>query len=217
MLPSAHTPADMIVTELFKKGTEPTQVSPRYNTLPNVTNVSYTKDVNKVTFTWTKIDTPDAINPDSLNAYFRELYFDNATRTKAFNDRTTYNNTKIGNITYNIYRKNSDESLTLIGTTTNESFEANVFSNGTYVIKTSYSIFKANISTGVSISVSIDNSISSSLIGSTPTVLNIDDPYIEQSVRVTENSIDVSDEATITRTIKNSLGETVFSIDTSFC
>ncbi len=215
MLPSANTPADMIVTELFKKGTEPTQVSPRYNTLPNVTNLEYTKDVNKVTFTWTKIDTPDAINPDSLNAYFKELYLNSSSRTKAFNDRITYNNTKIGNITYNVYRKNSDDSLTLIGTTTSESFETNVFSNGTYVIKTSYSIFKANISTGVSISVSVDNSISSSLIGSTPTELTIGDPYIEQSVRVTENSVDVSDEATITRTIKNSLGETVFSIDTS--
>ena len=35
LLPSANTPANMRVTEYFKRGTQPTQVSPRYNTLPN--------------------------------------------------------------------------------------------------------------------------------------------------------------------------------------
>jgi penicillin-binding protein 1A len=215
MLPSANTPDNMIVTELFKKGTEPTIISPRYNTLPNVTNLSYVKDTNKVTFSWDRIETPDAINPDYLNDYFRTLYTDSATRTRAVSARNNYNNTVMGNITYNIYRKNSDDSLTLVGTTTNESFEVNIFSSGTYVVKTSYTIFKASASTGVTINVSIDNSINSVLNGSTPLSLNIDDIYIEQSVTVLENSIDVSSLSTIIRTIKNGLGETVASIDTS--
>ena len=42
MLPSAYTPDNLKITELFKKGTEPTQVSPRFEQLTNPTNLKGT-------------------------------------------------------------------------------------------------------------------------------------------------------------------------------
>ena len=61
-LPSASTPKDQITYEYFKKGTEPTETSSKYNKLSSVKNlkVTYNKDQQKINVTWTKLNTPTA-------------------------------------------------------------------------------------------------------------------------------------------------------------
>ena len=51
-LPSEYTPSDMVVTEYFKKGTQPTEVSQRYAKLDEVTNLSSTKTSEGYKLTW---------------------------------------------------------------------------------------------------------------------------------------------------------------------
>ncbi|MCM3549429.1 PBP1A family penicillin-binding protein [Alkalihalobacillus clausii] len=53
-LPSAGTPSSEIVTELFVKGTGPTQVSQEFASISDPTNVSYSynEESNSVTFSW---------------------------------------------------------------------------------------------------------------------------------------------------------------------
>ena len=65
-LPSAGTPSDMRVTELFKRGTEPTETSGKYISLPNVSGlaVSYSGGVSNIA--WNRIDEPK----DSKNGTF---------------------------------------------------------------------------------------------------------------------------------------------------
>lgn len=55
-LPSEYTPDDMKLTEYFKKGTQPTEVSERYAKLPDVTNLKSSKTTGgyKLTWNWKK-------------------------------------------------------------------------------------------------------------------------------------------------------------------
>ena len=57
-LPSANTPADMRFTELFKRGTEPTEISKVYIPLDNVPNLKLNNDENKVVLNWDAIPKP---------------------------------------------------------------------------------------------------------------------------------------------------------------
>jgi hypothetical protein len=52
MLPSEFTPEDMRVQEYFIKGTEPTEVSSRYSTLPDVTNLRMEFINNQLILKW---------------------------------------------------------------------------------------------------------------------------------------------------------------------
>ncbi len=62
LLPSANTPDDMKTTELFKKSSQPTEVSARYATLNDVTNVKANVSGNRATISWKGISTPEALN-----------------------------------------------------------------------------------------------------------------------------------------------------------
>ena len=230
-LPSEFTPDDMKVTELFKSGTEPTDVSTRYSKLNNVTNLKANVKDSKVTLTWNKIDTPDAINLDYLNKYFESLYGDATHRQKALNNRLSYNANNIGTVIYNIYLKDDKGNLTSLGTTENDTYDYTVKDGGTYtfVVKSSYTIFKSNISDGIEVKVNIDkkndptdddnnvDNINIGLNGDSEISLNIGDKYNEKSVIVIENEkTDVTDKATINITIvRKSDGKTVNEITTS--
>ena len=58
-LPSEFTPQDQIAYELFKKGTEPTEVSTRYMRLPTPTNfgISYESSKKRVNLSWDRVST----------------------------------------------------------------------------------------------------------------------------------------------------------------
>ncbi|MBQ8902594.1 MAG: transglycosylase domain-containing protein [Bacilli bacterium] len=156
---SEHTPSTMCVEEYFVKGTEPTEISKRYATLDNPTNGSYTYSGNTINLKWDGIKTPEAIDNNYLTNHFNEYYGDYAT--KYYDARIAYNSTTLGTIGYEIYLKNNGVE-TYIGFTNMPTFTYIVPSGGEYefVIKTAYSLFKSNRSTGHTISAkTIDNNV----------------------------------------------------------
>ena len=154
--PSACTPGDMVVTELFKKGTEPSSVSQRYAQLANPTGVSATSSGNVVTIKWTPIKTPDAIDQAFLQDHFNKYYDNHAAAY--LQKRLDYNNKNIGSLGYQIYVKNADGSESNIGFTNNNSFTYSTSGSRTdytFIVKSAYSIFKCNMSPGQSVSVQV--------------------------------------------------------------
>ncbi len=213
MLPSEYTPDDMKVTELFKKGTEPTQVSTRYSKLDNVSNLTGSISNNQLTLTWTGIKTPSSIDEASLKTFFSSFWKDTNIPLKA---RKEYNSKYIGNVTYKVYSVGDDGSLSLVDTTTENSitFSVNSASSDTYIVKTSYSIFTANMSDGAKVTINMNgvtSEVTAELIGTNPYVWT--GSYTESGVRVTENNIDVTDKATITIEYTNSNNEKITVAD----
>jgi len=158
---SNYTPKDMCNDEYFVKGTKPTEVSNRYNTLADPTNGSYEFSGSTITLKWDAIATPDAISAEYLTNHFNEYYGEYAT--KYYEKRLEYNAINIGTINYEIYLKDSNGNENYIGSTSINSFTYTVPTGGeyTFVIKSSYSIFKDNRSSGLTISAkTIDNNIS---------------------------------------------------------
>ena len=157
-LPSAYTPADMRMTELFKVGTEPSEESNRYQQLENPTNGSATILDNSINISWDPIATPAAIDENELQTYFTENY-DKAFAKKYYEKRIKYNNESIGSVGYNVYlSKNGKE--TFLGYTNKTSYTYNDVSlsgNYKFIVRSSYSIFKDNMSSGLEISVTSSN------------------------------------------------------------
>ena len=85
MLPSSNTPSDKIIYELFKKGTEPTEVSSTYSKLNTPTNFSVSYKNDKVYLSWNKVSDPGYL-PDGTLGYY--IYFNG--ECLGFTTKTTY-------------------------------------------------------------------------------------------------------------------------------
>ena len=211
MLASEFTPKSQQITAYFKKGFEPTETSTRFSQLENVTNLNYNS--NTSTLSWDAIATPDFIDTNYINNLFSQLYSDEETRQKEINDRLSYNRKNIGTVVYNVYTKDASGNLNLITTTSNTNFTYPVTGTTTFVVKSTYTIFKDNMSSGAEFTVNNGSSsvISSEINGDYTVVLSIGDDYIEPSkpVIVLQNGItDVTSLATITYTVmRNSDGQ----------
>ena len=148
MLPSAYTPDHLKITELFKKGTEPTVVSPRFEKLENITNLKSSASGSSVTLMWDPIKTPDLGNPDYLQKYYSQVF-----KNPGFISQEVGNHLAVtGSLGYDIYEKDEDGKLELIGSTTSSTYTFNAKNRGehTYVVKSAYTSFKSNQSAGVS-------------------------------------------------------------------
>lgn len=165
LLPSEHTPSDMKMTALYKSGTEPTETSNRYSTLDNPTNGAFTTNGNTITLSWNAIKTPDAIDQNSLATYFNSGY--KKWADKYYQQRLAYNASYIGTNGYEIY-VNNNGTLTYIGFTTNNNYSYNGdgITSYEFVIKSAYSIFKNNRSSGITIKTSYPTS---TILPTTPT------------------------------------------------
>ena len=154
-LASSHTPEDLKLTSIYKAGTEPTTVSSRFDTLEAPTNGNSLINGASITLTWNPIETPDAIDPNKLQAYFNENYKskDTSFAEKYYNERIAYNNSHIGTLGYQVYLQNKDGSLISLGFTdkTTYTYTATEAADYTFVIKSAYSIFKNNMSNGLTI------------------------------------------------------------------
>ncbi len=155
-LASEFTPDNLRSTEYFRKGTEPTEVSTRFSRLDNVSNLTYTTDGNQIKLSWSEIETPASIDENSLLSYFEKNY--ERWSEKLLTKRLNYNTENIGTLVYEVFIKNPDGSLSSIGFTSNNSFNTSLTNatNATFVVKSTYTIFKANASTGAEINVKID-------------------------------------------------------------
>lgn len=198
-LPSEYTPKGLIVTELFKTGTEPTERSERFSKLANVTNLSSSVSGNELTLSWKAIDTPYALKEDKIKDLAKDLFETSGFQNRFISSRNSYNNNNIGSVVYKIYGKKDDGSLELLDTTSNSSITLTVNSSSPtkYVVKTSYTIFTANMSDGVETSVSLNgvtDNIELKLIGDE----NITTPkgtYEEEGIKVIINSEETTEKA----------------------
>ena len=94
-LPSQYTPADKIVYEWFKKGTEPTEVSTAYQRLSDITGLtgSYDEASKTVTLSWKGIKKPDEDLTKSYGELGYKIYMGGTYL--GFTKETTY---KINNV-----------------------------------------------------------------------------------------------------------------------
>ena len=155
-LPSANTPSDMISTEVFKKGTEPSEVSDRFANLSNPTGGSAEVNNSQIRLSWNKINEPNAINQNYLQSFYEENTGQFAQ--KALDKRLEYNNKNIGTLGYQVYLQ-TEAGAQNLGFTSTPNFTYNAPQNGTYsfIIKSAYSIFKANMSSGITINATVSN------------------------------------------------------------
>ena len=152
-LASDYTPSNLRSTEYFKAGTVPDEVSTRFSQLSNPSNLKANYNIGSVTLTWTGIPTPDAISEEYLTRYFKEGY--KTFADKYLQKRLEYNNNNIGTNGYHIYISNGSGGYTDLGFTTNTSYTYSgmLTSTTTFMVKSAYSKFKANMSSGVTVTV----------------------------------------------------------------
>ena len=209
MKPSEYTPAALRKTEYFISGTEPTDVSPRFLKLDDVTNLKATATSSGVKLTWDH-KKPDVISDEYLNKYFNQAIFGNSS-SKFLQERLAYNNDVLGGLGYGIYL-DSGNGLTEVGFTTENSY---IYRGGsgniTLVVKAEYRNFKSNASSGASVKVTVndsyvddndDNDSASNKLSATPnggkTVSYILGSYTEEGITVLYNDKDVTGKANIT-------------------
>ena len=202
LLPSANTPDNMKITELFKAGTEPTKVSTRFENLKDVSNLTGTLSGNKINLQWTGIETPNALNASYLNS----LYASTCKNVNAcVGSIISANQNMLGSLTYQVYLKNSDGSLKLLHGTTETSTQVTVpettSKSVTFVVKSAYSKSDIASSKGVEVKVDISSlvqeKIEASLVGNKTIELEFGSKYTEQSVIVKKGNTNVTSEADI--------------------
>lgn len=199
LLPSQYTPDSLKVTELFKAGTEPTQVSTRFAPLPDVTDLTAKLNGNKISLSWNGIGTPNALSTDYLNGLYSSTCKNVGACVSAIigTDQAV-----LGSVNYQIYLKNSDGSLKLLHGTTGTSAEESIPSgnSATFVVKASYTNYGALASNGVEAKVDISNAvrdIRSSLNGQSSITITEGTGYSDAGVTVTEDGTNVTSRANI--------------------
>ncbi len=215
-LPSPFTPENMRRVELFKRGTEPTEISDRYNTLPDVQNLKSTIKNNTLTLNWDAVN-PSAISEEGITNWAKSLAKSESGIHELITNRKNTNNTQLGTVVYNVYSKDTKGELTLVKTTDKTSIEIPLTTKSptTYVVKTSYTIFKANMSNGAEAKISLDtieSVITIELQGQKTITLTVGDKMYKEpdpAVTVLEDLTNVTDKATITKVIKNKAGKEV--------
>ena len=111
LLASNSTPANQIVTELFKKGTEPTEISSKYKKLDNVSSLKGEYIDGIVQMTWNSVTKPNDIKDKTCGDFGYNVYFNN--NLLGFTKNTYYNYETIdpyGTYTVKTICKNSSEN-----------------------------------------------------------------------------------------------------------
>ena len=221
-LASDYTPSDMRLEEYFKVGTEPTEVSNRFSKLDAPTGGTANTNGNTIYLSWNAIETPKAIDQEYLKEYFNNNYI--IAAEKYYNNRISYNNSKIGYLLYKIYLENNG-TLTYIGETTNTNFafQGEAGTSYKFVIKSCFSIFTANESDGL-----IINAKTEGTSGNIELTFNGKDECINKSYGFYEDSLkkpitatdlngnDITSKVTVTSKIVNlDTNKNVNKIDTS--
>lgn len=88
-LPSSSTPSDQLVTELWKKGTEPTEISTKYLAVGTPTNLSVVDGGSYATFSWSAVADPGYVENGVFGYY---VYFNNEKLYFTQNTNYTFSN-----------------------------------------------------------------------------------------------------------------------------
>ena len=208
-LASEYTPEKLKSVEYFKSGTEPDTVSTRFSklTAPSNLKANYVAGTNLVTLTWNEVPTPDAVSDSWLDNYFKENY--GVWAEKYLGKRKEYNNANIGNFGYDIYVNNgSGYNYVGFSTSATYTYTGTIANNTTFMVKSTYSIFKANASDGTTVSISAVNDnpetddFKTELNGGSGMTVAEYYKFVNNNkpLKVTLNGKDISDKATYTTT-----------------
>lgn len=199
MLPSANTPDNMKVTEYFKKGTQPTEVSPRYNTLPNASGLTAKTNGNQVELTWAAATKPEYLTDDYFRKNYKN-YFGSSLET-ALSVRKASD----GEFGYEVLVKDNNTGTTnSLGFTTETSFKTTkINSNVTYIVKTKLANLGCTASSGITTTVKGEPEKTSSLltyevIGNSKDTATVGNSYTDSGIKVFSDGIDVTSKAKIT-------------------
>lgn len=199
MLPSANTPDNMKVTEYFKKGTQPTEVSPRYNALPNASGLTAKTNGNQVELTWAAATKPEYLTDDYFRKNYKN-YFGSSLET-ALSSRKASD----GEFGYEVLVKDNNTGTTnSLGFTTETSFKTTkINSNVTYIVKTKLANLGCTASSGITTTVKGEPEKTSSLltyevIGNSKDTATVGSSYTDSGIKVFSDGIDVTSKAKIT-------------------
>lgn len=205
--PSEYTPSDLIKTEYFTSGTEPTETSPRFAKLADVKNLKSSETSSGIKLTW-DASTPEVLSDAYLKKLFSQSVFGKGT-SNFIEERKSYNAGTLGGYGYGIYVNGTEVAFT---TNKNYTYRATRSGNVEITVKAEYKNFKANASNGVSVKgkavgnetvddedednliVSVVNSNSKFSLGSysdAGIVVKVDDKDVTQSSNI-KYSIDVN-------------------------
>ena len=205
MLPSENTPADLVATEYFVKGAQPTETSPRFAKFSDVSNLKAKEGNGSVTLTW-DAETPEILSDDYLKKYFSQVVYGHST-DMFVSDWQNY----AGGYGYGIYIKENNGNLTKVDFTKNKTYTYKGKANGqiTFVVKAQYKEYENNASTGKTIKASIngikDDVLSVTLKGNSSVTHATGSSYTDSGITVLFNDNEVTD-YTISYSITNSDG-----------
>ncbi len=210
-LPSAYTPDNMKITEYFKKGTQPTEISERYEKLDAVTNLKASLSGSNYELTW-NWKVPNVLDNAYLTKYFSNSVFGNGS-SSYLGKRLEYNSSVLGENGFGIYKKTS-AGLERIGFTTNTKYTYKPTETGSIslVVKAEYKNFKDNSSDGTEVKLTVDsidekpsdnNKLKLSLTGDKKITISSGDNYSDHGVTATFEGKDVTKETKITYKINN--------------
>ncbi len=157
ILPSAYTPDALKSSELFKKGTEPTETSTRFSQLSNVTGLTSESSGGEVTLNWTAANAK-WLGRDYLTSYYKKIFSNTGFLSNYVSSIMGWNNSYLGNLGYDIYEEDENGTYVKVGTTTDTSytFEPSSSGSATIMVRTAYTNFKSNQSTGTTITAKIN-------------------------------------------------------------
>ena len=158
-LASEFTPADLKSVEMYNKNSVPTETSNRFAQLNNPSNLKYNANGTQIYLTWDGIPTPDAVSEAYIRDYFTKSSIYSYWAEEYIAERIAYNNAHIGNFGYEIYITDGAGTRSLgFVTDTNFTYNGYVANGSTFTVKSSYSIFKANQSKGITVTIGDGNS-----------------------------------------------------------
>lgn len=110
-LPSATTPKSMIVTELFKRGTEPTETSTTYERLDNPGSLNLSYENGTVSLSWSKVTKPKK-SDNNLGAFGYYVYLNDKSLGFTTDTTFTYSSSNpFGTYTVKTAYKNSTANM----------------------------------------------------------------------------------------------------------
>jgi hypothetical protein len=143
-------------------------------------------------------------------------------QTANLNARLAYNNSFVGKVGYDVYVLRTDGTSQFVGSTDKNTINIQIYSTSqpiTYIVKSAYTIFKANASSGTSFTMNFngeDSIVYSELNGDDTVEIKVNTIYSDPGVSVYDNAVEVTNQATITKTYRNTdTNQTVGSINYS--
>lgn len=217
LLPSDQTPDYMKTVELFKKGSEPTEISTRYNKLPKPTGIKASVSGSKATISWNKIATPQALDREYWSPNVNKAFKITSDQNQYLNYIMDWNNKNLGSLVYKIYLKtNSGNKLVATANDSSTTIDLPDESNPLYIVKASYSNYGNCESDGTEIKVTYNgggiSGITAELNGNSTVYVASGEYYKDDTppVRVYKNGSSVpSSKIKIETTITDAVGNPV--------